>query len=214
MEPVASALVILNGEPPSRSLLYRKWGKYSLKICADGAADFLYKVEVNPDFVIGDLDSISLELKNKLPEKNLIYVPNQNMTDGEKIIYFCIEKKINEIEFLGALGRRLDHALYNIELLKLCLEKSIQAKFLTDHDEIFLINRSISINGEIGERISFFSVFGETIGVKTDGLKYPISDQTMRFGFFSSPSNEFSKQRATLTIEKGFLLIIRERNID
>ena len=214
MKPLTSALVILNGEPPSKDLLSERWGKHKLKICADGAAEFLYKENFIPDYVIGDLDSISSKLKKEISGKNLIYLSDQNTTDGEKIINFCVDHKIDTIEILGALGKRFDHSLYNIELLKFCLEKKIKAKFLSDLDEIFLINSSISIDGKVGERISFFSVFGETKCVQTQGLKYQVSNQTMQLGLFSSASNEFSSMKATIKIGRGFLLIVREKSID
>lgn len=206
-----SALVILNGSPPPNSLIAEKWDQYDLKISADGASNFLVDKGYTPDIVIGDCDSILPEVREKIAKEKLICIADQNTTDGEKAIQFCLRKGVKNVDFLGALGKRFDHSLYNIELLNQCLMKGMISSFYTPSDQIFLINKGQSLRGKIGERISFFSVFGETKGVSTYGLTYPISSQTMRFGAFSSISNTFSQEIAEITIEKGILLVVREQ---
>lgn len=209
-----SALVILNGETPSDALLFEKWEQYPIKICADGAANFIFNKGLVPDYVIGDLDSISSSVRAELSGKGLIHVMDQNTTDGEKIIYFCQKKNIFSIEVLGALGNRFDHSLYNIELLRLCWEKEINVRFITDYDEIFLFSKQNIFSGEIGRRISLFPLFGKVRGVVSNGLKYPLSNEVLEMGIFSSISNELSSTKAVVSMSSGFLLAVIERSAD
>jgi thiamine pyrophosphokinase len=53
------ACIILNGEVRDYEFLKSNFqnNKYDFIICADGGAKHLYKINIIPDYIIGDLDS-------------------------------------------------------------------------------------------------------------------------------------------------------------
>ncbi|MCH7973671.1 MAG: thiamine diphosphokinase, partial [Bacteroidetes bacterium] len=52
-------IIIANGKCPKKSeLKYFVEQGYSTIICADGGANSALKLKINPDYIIGDLDSI------------------------------------------------------------------------------------------------------------------------------------------------------------
>ena len=60
-------------------------------IAVDGSANKLFDLEIIPDVIIGDLDSLQ-NIKNKNIE--LVETPDQNKTDFRKTLEWCIEKNI------------------------------------------------------------------------------------------------------------------------
>src|SRR2546430_744789 len=48
---------------------------------------------------------------------------------------------------------------------------------------------------------------GDAEGVTTEGLRYPLRDETLRFGRARGLSNEVDSLPATVTVRKGSLLV-------
>jgi len=84
--------------------------KEKLVIAADGGADRLLKHNITPDFVIGDLDSISDKSATKL-EEWLVSNKNIQKTDLEKAVDYAIDKGATDIQIVGWSGGRIDHTL-------------------------------------------------------------------------------------------------------
>ncbi len=206
-----TALLILNGDPPSRELLEEFWLKAEFKVCADGAADILLSFQLEPDIILGDLDSISPEIQREFSSVPIKKMFDQNKTDGEKAIEYCMNKSVTRLFVLGAFGKRIDHTLYNLELLKKIDFPGIEISFFSDEDEAFLVKSKTTLCASIGTRISFFPIFGEVCGVTSVGLKYPLKNDTLEMGRFTSLSNEFIEDTATIDFSSGELLIIIER---
>lgn len=93
-----SALLILNQKIDiPKPLFYKIWELHDLKICADGAANRLYdyvkddeaiRTKYLPDYIIGDLDSLSEKVFNYYKEKNVIIIrqTTQYSTDFTKCV--------------------------------------------------------------------------------------------------------------------------------
>ena len=58
------ACIVLNGEVRDYEFLKSNFqnNKYDFIICADGGAKHLYKINIIPDYIIGDLDSLNSEI--------------------------------------------------------------------------------------------------------------------------------------------------------
>jgi|TARA_B110000263_G_scaffold105329_1_gene92002 thiamine pyrophosphokinase len=84
--------------------------KEKIVIAADGGADRLLKHNITPNFVIGDLDSISDKSATKL-EEWIISNKNIQKTDLEKAVDYAIEKGATDIQIIGWSGGRIDHTL-------------------------------------------------------------------------------------------------------
>jgi thiamine pyrophosphokinase len=76
-------------------------------VAVDGGADAALANRVTPDFVIGDLDSISEIAHDKLADQ-VIFVPEQDTTDFDKALRNIDAPLIYAIGFTGA---RMDHSL-------------------------------------------------------------------------------------------------------
>ncbi|KAJ3101852.1 hypothetical protein HDU97_001026 [Phlyctochytrium planicorne] len=104
----AAALIILNQPLPDVSWLDRLWASASVKLCADGGANRLFdlcgsdevRMRFLPDRIIGDLDSLRLEVKRWYEGKGVAVERqhSQDSTDFGKCVSHIesLEAKISE----------------------------------------------------------------------------------------------------------------------
>jgi thiamine pyrophosphokinase len=184
-----SILVLGNGEFPNPTLLYNLVRDAELIMCCDGSADKLLQYRIVPDYIIGDLDSVSKAVMKKVPPKRLIKVIRQDNTDLEKAFDFLKKKKWHNaaISVAGITGLRTDLTLYNIHLLK-----RFQDWNLTVYDDFFMISRIeryFELHGmPVGVVCSLLPAEG-SVKVTTQGLKYELKNAMLSPGGTESVSN-------------------------
>ncbi len=66
-----------------------------------------------------------------------------------------------------------------------------------------------TIAGTPGDLLTLLPVHGPAEGVTTEGLEYPLRDETLPPGTSRGVSNVFSALRARITVERGCLLAVR-----
>ncbi len=142
-------------------------------ICCDGAADKLVRFGLSPHVIIGDLDSVSNELRERYASI-LIHSQDQESNDLTKAVHYCIEKKYPAVSILGATGLREDHTLGNVSLMLEYFPR-IEVQIISDFGCFFLVQSGDKVPSYEGEKISFFSV-DNRVRVTSRGLKYPLHD--------------------------------------
>ena len=111
------ALILVNGELYQPDILRSriKAEKFDLVIGADGGTRHANVLGVNPDAIIGDMDSLSesdrLVFKNA---KFISYPAEKDETDLELAILYAREKGADEIVMVGVMGGRMDMTISNI----------------------------------------------------------------------------------------------------
>ncbi|MEJ2104850.1 MAG: thiamine diphosphokinase [Ignavibacteriaceae bacterium] len=112
-------IILANGKPPKKkkiTLFQRK--DFKTLICADGGANSALKMNLTPNFIIGDLDSISAEALKKFKiTSKILKLKRQDDTDVEKCLKFAIKKKYAEALLVGVTGNRLDHTFCNLGIV-------------------------------------------------------------------------------------------------
>jgi thiamine pyrophosphokinase len=203
-------LIIANGRPPQKSVIaYLRHKGYSTIICADGGADSIRKLSIIPDFIIGDLDSISKENLEYFSTLTIVKrINRQNDTDVEKCLKFAIKNGFNEAVLLGVTGNRLDHSFCNLgiaikfsEIIKINIIS--EDSFLSVHSDLSIINT------HPGETISIYG-FDEKTLITSKGLKYKLSKTALPFGKKESTSNVSLKNKVVLEIKNGKVFVIRD----
>ena len=109
---------------------------------------------------------------------------------------------------MGATGSRLDHTLANISLLKLGVDKGIKIYIADKQNEIYLIDKNITISGKPGEFFSVIPLTQRVEGISISGAKYDLEDAVMEIGNPYGTSNEFREENVKIKIKKGYLLVI------
>jgi thiamine pyrophosphokinase len=209
-------IIFANGILPDLDSARRLVRPGDLILAADGGTRHALDLGLIPSAVIGDFDSITEEERGKMKEAGaqIIQHPrNKDETDLELALNHAIELGYREIIIVAALGGRLDQTLGNLALLTdprlstfdLRIDDGVEsARFCRDRSEV---------KGRHGDLVSLIPWGGEVRGVCTEGLRWPLSDETLLPHKTRGISNEMLGETASVEIESGLLLIIHRRLI-
>jgi thiamine pyrophosphokinase len=205
------AIIIANGQIHdgdfSRSLV----APTDLVICADGGADNALALGLQPQVVIGDLDSLDSNLQAQLEAEGcqvLAHPARKDETDLELALDYAIEHGVDEILILGALGGRIDQTLANVLLLALTERRHVKARILGGRQEISLISGKALIEGQVGDTLSLLPLTEKVTGIYTEGLEYPLENDTLYLGPSRGVSNTLTAPQARVRIGQGLLLAV------
>lgn len=194
-------------------------GEEDLVIAVDGGFGYCGILGLEPDFLIGDFDSISETdrramdaIKERHPERVIALCPEKDDTDMLAALKLGLGKGYKEFRIYAATGGRLEHTIANIQCL-LYLKQQGAAGFLNcGGGEIFVMkNEQIQFSKEKRGYLSLFSLGKEARGVSISGLKYPLEDYTMRNDFPIGVSNEFMGCEGVVSVREGELVGIVSR---
>jgi thiamine pyrophosphokinase len=209
------ALIFANGELKNGQVVKKIFQKEDIVIAADGGLRHILELDLKPDLVIGDLDSITSDQYVQLVEQEIPlqkFPPEKNETDLELALFHAIEIGCTSIWIIAGLGGRLDQTLGNIFLLVSEKLRMIDIRLFDGEEEVFLIRSSGKIFGKIGDMVSLVPMMGTVTGVRTQGLKYVLSDETLFPDKTRGISNELIHSSASVNIKTGTLLCIHQWN--
>lgn len=211
------ACIVLNGEVKDYEFVKYALScyEYDIVICADGGASHLYKLNIVPDYILGDLDSLNSEIIDfyKMNKVNFKQFPTRkDETDAELCINLAKDLDVKEIHFIGALGGRIDHTIANINLMYYIKQLGITPMIKTSDVDMYLISNETSIiEGKKGDTISVIPIKDDAKGVTLENLEYPLSNFCMKYGTPIGISNVMEKNECRVSVEDGNLLIIRNK---
>jgi hydroxymethylpyrimidine/phosphomethylpyrimidine kinase len=141
-------------------------------VCCDGAAVKLLDAGREPDWIVGDLDSLPEALRARFAAR-LAADPRQDVNDLTKAIRFCAARGWNDWAILGATGGREDHTLGNLALLVEHARGVAGAALVTDTGRFTPLYASGRMASRAGQQISVFS-FDSATAITSRGLRYPL----------------------------------------
>ena len=187
-------------------------------IAGDRGLEALYQLKIVPNHIVGDFDSVSPEMLEFYKNQSQIifhtYHPEKDNTDTDIALKLAIGLKSSEITIMGALGRRMDHAIANIHILKDALETNIPCQILDEHNRIYLINKEITLekNRVYGKYISLIPLTSEVKDLTLTGFKYPLNNYDLPIGTSLGVSNEIVENIAQIKMKKGILIVIESKD--
>jgi len=206
-------IVLANGQAPSKKILmYLNNKGYKTLICADGGANSVFKLDIIPDYIIGDLDSILPGVYDYYFDRcKIIKKPDQSSTDVEKCLEYAVKKKFTEVILLGATGDRLDHSFCNLGIVIKYFNK-ICVKILHHSSLLCAYKKNVTLKTIPNEVISIYG-FDAGTKIKSYGLKYPLKNISLHFGRKESTSNVALCDEVKLSIKNGIVFVIRDFDI-
>lgn len=204
-------IIVGGGIPPQKKLIQKYMTGDYIIFAADSGADILNEYGIEPHYLIGDFDSINEEVLEKFTEGvNTTRLPKEkDYTDTHIAVLNAITMGVDEIVLLGCTGKRIDHFMANLCLLKIIIEQGVEAYIVDDMNEIQLINKPCVISGEKGQMFSLFSYCEDTSGLTLKGAKYPLNDFELKQGNNLTVSNEFLQEEVEIYFNKGYLLVFK-----
>lgn len=183
-----------------------------LVIAADGGYDYLQKLGLRADIVMGDFDSVNSD--QHLPTDAIRFPKEKDDTDMMLAIKLGLKRGYRNFAIYGGLGGRLDHTLANLQALiylsregargTLCHE-SYAIQVITDDTLSFPKDAPYNRPGVL---CSVFSLSDVSVNVTIQGMKYEVSDVNLTSSFPLGASNEFTGKKAFINVKKGTIAVL------
>lgn len=177
-----------------------------LVIAADAGLKNVKKLNITPDYIVGDFDSLEYT-----PEgTNVIKHPVQkDETDTILAIDVGFENGYKNFIIYGCLGGRLDQTVASLQTASYIAEKGGNAVFIDGETHLTVIkNNKISFTDDNKGLISVFACSGTASDVTELNLLYELKNVELTPDYPLGVSNEFIGKNAVVSVGNGKLCII------
>lgn len=191
-------------------------GENDLCIAVDGGFEYCKLLEITPDYILGDFDSISEKEAEsvaeiaKTEEDRVIVLPvEKDDTDMLAAIKLGLSEGYQNFRIYGGMGGRIEHTIANIQCL-LYLKEHNAVGYLMDGTGMILVAKEeqISFQDSLEGYLSLFSM-GDKAVVSIEHMKYPLKEQEITNSFPLGISNEFLLgEKGKVTVHKGAVMMI------
>ncbi|MBP7999137.1 MAG: thiamine diphosphokinase [Chloroflexi bacterium] len=210
-----TVLIFANGECDLGGWLRPHLETATVLLAADGGTYHLLKLGLRPHLVMGDLDSLDPATLADLAQTGVDIRPHprdKDETDLELLLLYAAATYPQlPIRIVGGFGGRLDQTLANILLLAHPQLRGRDIQLMDNSHRAWLIHDQTTIQGEIGDTVSFIPLGGHVHIQQTTGLKWSLQAEWLHFGPARGISNVLTHPVATIQISAGVLLCIHIR---
>lgn len=203
------ALICLKGAPPSITEL-EHFADVPI-IAADGAANLLYDLDVLPEYVVGDLDSVLPEVLEAMRTTTEIIVEiDQDINDFEKALRFAQQMLWKSVLVTGIHGGDLEHTLNNW---------SVFMRYGTSMDLLALDGNRIGIPlyGPTSYAASEHEIISlipqPTASLTTQGLHWPLTREHITLGLREGARNRAVEPSVVVDIHEGAVFMFVEAQL-
>jgi thiamine pyrophosphokinase len=185
-----------------------------LIVAVNGGTRHAWAAGVDPQVIVGDLDSLTEEETDRLRRAGvelLTFPPRKDQTDLEIALHHVVSEGADAILILAALGGRLDQTVANILLMTLPELDDCDVRVVHDGQEAFVIRDTAQVGGRPGDTVSLIPIGGDAVGVTTSGLEYALDEETLKFGPARGVSNVLAENSAEVHVRQGLLLCVVTR---
>ncbi|MBL8966792.1 MAG: thiamine diphosphokinase [Spirochaetaceae bacterium] len=203
------ALLAIGAEAPLRERLAARLPEFGLVCAADSGLDLLHAWGVEPDLIVGDMDSLAKpELLGAYPKAEILRFPRgKDESDTEIGLRILRERGADRVVLAGGGGGRLDHLL----AIRALFERSCRPdEWHTTGEELRLVAEGERYSWEAprGETVSVFPLATGAGGMASGGLAWPLAGLAWGPGEFGL-SNETLGGPAWVEAGRGDLLVVR-----
>ncbi|MDN3594480.1 thiamine diphosphokinase [Zunongwangia endophytica] len=196
----AEVVLFINGQFPKEIPVLDRFKKI---YCTDGAYAKLSDLNIQPDVVSGDFDSVK---RNRIAASvDVIETPDQNATDFEKALRIIINEGFKSVAVYGCSGLEQDHFLGNLNSM-IHHYNEINIRCFDDFGCYFFAEKSTEICGFKDEIISLFP-FSEAKNIYSEGVKYPLTNEDLAITDRIGTRNTITEDVAKVSFVSGNLLL-------
>ncbi|MEO8363391.1 MAG: thiamine diphosphokinase [Ilumatobacteraceae bacterium] len=213
-----ATIVVIGGDAP-RSSIKEALPDYDYVIAADSGLHGALALGLDVDAVVGDMDSVDEQVLDNAQSAGTIIdrAPhNKDATDTELALLFAAERGAKQIVVVTGGGGRLDHQLGVLNVLFHPRLANIYVEMFWDTAHVIVLRGpgSAVISGRDGEIVGLLPLGQDAIGITTDGLAWPLDNETLAASSTRGVSNELIGTSANVSLTDGHLLIIRPHALE
>lgn len=215
-----TAYIISGGDIDENLLLseMKKRQKNDIIVAADAGLRVLDELDISPDLILGDFDSLEKEILEKYSKTIEIsrYKSEKDFSDTELAVEICKSKGFNNITILGCFGGRMDHSLANINLLYKYHKEDIYIRLVDKFNRLYLIAKSSTVYKKDmwGKYLSVFPMGGAVNNFSISGVKYPLKNVVL--DKYENPSltisNEILDKECNIEFDNGVILVVESKD--
>jgi len=182
-------------------------------IAADSGGEYLQKMGITPDYLLGDFDSISEKTLSGMKKDGVstrVFPEEKDETDLEITATFALKKGFNRIIILGAWGGRPDQSLAGIAVLNKIKREKAHGVILNPQNSLELISDFACLEKEKGRRFSLIPWGGKVSGLRIKGCKFNVKNAVLTPWGTLGISNEILEEKAEIFLEKGLAVLVRD----
>jgi len=198
-----SVVILANGDFPSHPIPHGILKDAQIIICCDGAVNHLVQNGMEPHYILGDMDSIDDDLKNKYKNK-IFKLSDQSENDLRKTIEWIENNGASKATLIGATGKREDHSIANIFTL-LQYPTQLEIVLYTDFGIFSVVKDQHIFESFIGQNVSIFSA-DPKIKITSNNLKYNLNNKSLTNLYYGS-LNESIDDTFMITLSHGEILV-------
>lgn len=202
-----TSLILANGELGGAAIIAARLAGLtpSHVYAADGGARHAASLGLHLSAVIGDLDSL---VGN--PGASTQHHPSdKDETDLELALLHAVSEDAETVILLGAGGGRLDMTIANALLLLHPALAGRRVEIWNGLETAFVLRPpGGAVDGDPGDRVSLLPLAGTADGILTEGLAFPLHDETLSPGPARGVSNRLTGTRAEIRLRSGALLVV------
>lgn len=192
----------------------RKEGDYVIAV--DGGYLYSKVLELAPDIIVGDFDSMGeaereeLEMMKHTEEGRIVQLnPCKDDTDTLAALRIGLDKGYRNFHIYGAMGGRLEHTIANIQCLQFLKNRGAKGYIMDAFCMLTLIqNETVAFHKNMEGYLSLFSLGERAEGVSIKNMKYCLDKATLTNDFPVGISNEFIGEEGEITVQSGSALVV------
>jgi thiamine pyrophosphokinase len=200
---MSKTVIVADGSFPVHPVPLEVLNNAEIIVCCDGSAEDLVGYGLVPDAIVGDMDSLSDILRNRFADRIFID-SNQETNDLTKTVLWCHESGYDDLDIIGAGGKREDHTIGNISLLAE-YSKIAKVRMITDSGIFIPLLNSSEIKSFKGQQVSLFSI-NPSSEITSSGLLYPLTKRKLN-NWWEGTLNEATGDSIELEFIGGPVLV-------
>ena len=177
-------------------------------IAVDSGIEHLLNLSLDPNTLIGDLDSISKKLLDEVKKngvKILAFNSNKDQTDFELALKYLEETEKSKVYIIGGESGEIDHL---ISIFLLIPSKSFFENIIWLYgDKRIIFRQKLELNIK---KLTKFSVIPLTdlTNLSIDGAEWNLDNKDIQFGETLTLRNNTNEEQLNIRCDKGVFALI------
>lgn len=180
-------------------------------LAADGGAAEALRLGWHVDVLIGDLDSVTAEdLEAVRAAGGAVerHPQDKDRTDLELALDRAAEMGATRVVVAGGDGGRFDMVLANALLLASPRWAGLELDAVFGRARMTVVRTRRELAGAPAAVVSLLALGGSAHGVRTEGLRWTLTGETLEPGSTRGISNEFTGTLAAVSVEHGVVVAV------
>ena len=177
-------------------------------IAVDSGVEHLFKLSLDPNTLIGDLDSISEKSLDKVKKNGvdiMAFNSNKDQTDFELALNYLEEAEKSKVYIIGGESGEIDHL---ISIFLLIPSKSFFENIIWLYgDKRIIFRQKIELNIK---KITKFSIIpiSDLTNLSIDGAEWNLDNKDIQFGETLTLRNSTNEEQLNIRCDKGVFALI------